>query len=447
MQFLPVEILNILAAFSPVFSNPTWANAKILIIGAILRHGNRTVASCLKAMGLKMTSNFTNYHRVLNRAKWSSLMASKILLGMLVKVLPLGEVLKIVIDETLERRKGSKIKAKGCYRDAVRSSRKNVVKCFGLSWLCFMLIIQFPWSKRPWALPFLTILMPSENKKEKKKLHKTSIRWAIQGLRQIRRWYPARKLILLADGGFACFDIIIECIEKKITLYSRLQINAKLYEFPQPNLPSKRGPKPKKGKRIPKFKDMAKSSKYSWNSVEIPWYKGGIRKIKWISGVSLWHKTGIDPIPIRWVLVKDPVGKKELKSYLCNDLNETGINIIRQYILRWNVEVTFEESKKHLGIETQRQWNDLAITRTTPIIFGLFSIVCLMFRQIYGAKCILPAKSAWYKKTEITFSDVIAVVRRQIWVENYLNSKKTAKRRLFHRHEVKALIDQFLEVA
>ena len=132
--------------------------------------------------------------------------------------------------------------------------------------------------------------MPSEKKNEKKTSHKTSIRWTIQGLKQIRRWYPTRKLILLADGGFACFDIIIECIEKKITLYSCLQINAKLYEFPQPNPPGKRGPKPKKGKRIPKFKDMAKSSKCEWNSAEIPWYQGEIRKIKWISSSGTSRK-------------------------------------------------------------------------------------------------------------------------------------------------------------
>jgi len=157
------EITIILYAFAPLFSNRVWTHAQLMVIGAILCPGKRTVTSTLKVMGLSSEKRFTNFHRVLNMAKWSSLQGSKILLGLIVHLLPPGWPILIGIDETIERRKGKKIKAKGCYRDAVRSTEKNVVKCFGLKWISMMLIVPVPWSERFWALPFLTVLAPSKS--------------------------------------------------------------------------------------------------------------------------------------------------------------------------------------------------------------------------------------------------------------------------------------------
>jgi hypothetical protein len=144
MLNVPQEVLSVLAFFTPLFSARVWLSAEVLFLGAILAPNVRTVASCLRVMGLKDEQRFCNYHRVLSRAKWNTLAAAKILLGLLIHCIPVAMPLIIAVDETIERRKGEKIKAKGCYRDAVRSTEKVVVKCFGLKWISMMLIVILP---------------------------------------------------------------------------------------------------------------------------------------------------------------------------------------------------------------------------------------------------------------------------------------------------------------
>jgi DDE superfamily endonuclease len=172
MLTLPTEIIAVLTSFAPLFSQPVFRHAQILLIGAILTPGARTVTNALRVMGLSLTQRFQNYHRVLNRAKWNSRKAAKILLERLVRTfVPAGTVV-IGMDETLERRRGEKIAAKGIYRDAVRSSKSFFVKSSGLRWISMMLLAPIPWVGRTWALPFLWVLAPSERyDKEHKKRH------------------------------------------------------------------------------------------------------------------------------------------------------------------------------------------------------------------------------------------------------------------------------------
>jgi len=177
MPSLPVEMIVLLAPFAQLFSERVWLHAQVLVGGAMLAPGKRTVTSCLRVMGLAWERHFTNYHRVLNRAQWSALQAGKILLGVLVLLLvPPGAALVLGADDTVERRSGRKIKAKGCYRDAVRSSKKHVVRCFGLKWVSLMVLVSVPWATRVWALPFLTVLCGSKDKTATRR-HKTSVDW------------------------------------------------------------------------------------------------------------------------------------------------------------------------------------------------------------------------------------------------------------------------------
>ena len=188
MPSLPPEMIVVCAPFAQLFSDRVWHHAQVLVLGAILASGKRTVSSCLRVMGLAWETHFTNYHRVLNRAQWSALQASKVLLGLLVRVVvPPGVTIVLGADDTIERRGGRQIKAKGCYRDAVRSSRKHVVKCFGLKWVSLMLLVPVPWATRVWALPFLTELCwPPKSRPQRR--HKTSVDWVRQMVKQTRRW-------------------------------------------------------------------------------------------------------------------------------------------------------------------------------------------------------------------------------------------------------------------
>ena len=439
------DIQAVLFPFVSLFSTSVWRNASILAIGAILCIGKRTVTSALKVMGLKDEDHFTNYHRVLNRAKWDALNGAKILLGLIFGLIPFGSPLIIAIDETIERRKGKKIKAKGVYRDAVRSSEKKVVHCFGLKWISMMAIIPLPWSNRPWGLPFFTALAPSKTYNESQnKRHKTTVDWACQMIKQVRRWFPNHPIVLVGDGAYAAVKLLLCCVglPTPVSLVSRLRLDARLYDDPPPEQPGKPGPKPKKGDKQPSLKERIEDQSTKWISITIDWYDGIKYDIEIFSGISLWYTSGFNPVPIKWVVVRDPAGKLRTEAFFSTDLDASEKQILTWFVLRWNIEVTFEELRAHLGVETQRQWSDLAIARTTPALFGMFSIVVLMALELLKSKSITILNCAWYKKSDATFSDVIALVRRDIWCSrNYNNSSNASDSTYSHDDFLETLLD------
>jgi hypothetical protein len=411
---LPPEILAVLDAFAPLFSSRTWPHARTLVVGAILTNGRRTVASALRVMGLAQHAHFTNYHRVLNRDAWSPLAAARILLALIVAALPAGSPIILAADDTVERRDGRKIEARGCYRDPVRSSRKHTIRCFGLRWVVMAALVPVPWSKRPWALPFLTALCWPEGKGRCPE-HKTSIDWLRQMIAQVRRWQPGRELVLVVDGGFAAVALAASCIRREATLVCRLRLDAALYHPPGPQPASKRGPKPKKGPRQGSPKQWLSRGDTPWESIEVEWYGGRTKTLQVLSRTALWHTPGLDPVAIRYVVVRDPGGEVRDAAFLCTDTDATAGEILGWAVRRWSLEVTFEEVRAHLGVETQRQWSGRAVARTTPVLLGLYSVLTLLALRWHGDGSLGASGSAWYEKGSPTFSDCIRVAREKIW--------------------------------
>ena len=234
MRTLPPKMVQVLAPFAPLFSKRIWQHAQLLLVGAILAPGRRTVGSALRAMGLDQQKRFHRYHRVLSRASWSSREASRVLLGLLVETfVPEGGPLVLGIDETLERRYGKKIAARGVYRDPVRSTHETFVKSSGLRWVCVMLLVEIPWASRVWALPFLSALAPSERYAAKRgRRHKKITGWAWQLLLLLRRWYPRRELVAseATDRAYASLKLLDQCrkLSNPITFITRLRLDAAL---------------------------------------------------------------------------------------------------------------------------------------------------------------------------------------------------------------------------
>jgi hypothetical protein len=407
-------MVAVLATFAPLFSDRVWAKAQLLAIGAILATGRRTVCSVLRIMGLSHERHFTNYHRVLNRDVWSCLATGQVLLGLIVAVIPRDWPIVLAADDTIERRSGRRIKAKGCYRDPVRSSRKHVVKCFGLKWVALTVLVPVPWSQRVWALPVLTTLCWPEGA-GRRASHKTSIDWARQMVLQVRRWLPERELILVLDGGFAAVDLARACQRHQVTMICRLRLDAALYHPPGPQPPGKRGRKPKKGPRQRRLTEWASRSDTPWDQVEVEWYGGRRKRMQVLSRTGLWHRRGQDPVAIRYVLARDPEGEQADVAYFCTDEGVAPEEVLKYVVQRWSLEVTFEEARAHLGLETQRQWSDRAIARTTPVLLGLFSLVTLAALQCHEAGLLSAEQTAWYAKEEPTFSDCLRMVRSRIW--------------------------------
>jgi hypothetical protein len=420
MPPLPEAIILVLAPFAPLFSHRVWLHAQLLLLGAILTPGARTVTAALRATGLAAERRFTNDHRVLNRATWSGRQASRILLGLLITgLVPPGAPIILGADDTVERRSGRKINAKGCYRDAVRSSKSYVIHCFGLKWVSMMLLVAVPWSRRVWALPFLTTrCWPAD--KHSQHRHKTSIDWVRQMSKQVRRWLPERRLVLVVDGGFAALSLALACVKSRVAMVSRLRWDAALYHPPGPQPPGKRGPKPLKGKRQRSLQAWAERSDTPWETVEVNWY-GGQRKTLWgFSRTALWYTPRLPPVNIRYVLVGDPEGKLRMEAFFCTDLQATPVEILQWVVMRWSVEVTFEEARANLGFETQRQWSDKAIARTSPVLLALYSLVTLLALPLSQGGQIPVPVTTWYHTAEPTFADCLALVRQHLWRAQYL---------------------------
>ena len=327
------------------------------------------------------------------------------------------------LDDTIERRRGAKIKAKGIYRDPVRSSHSHFVKASGLRWLSLMLLAPIPWAQRVWALPFLTVLAPSERYyQERKRAHKKLTDWARQVLLQARCWLPGRKLVVVMDASFAAIDFLwqVAKLAHPIALIARFRLDAALYApAPKPK-PGKKGRPRKKGQRLPTLEQTLKDTQTSWKKMLVPnWYGEGRREVEIASASAVWYHSGMPPLPIRWVLIRDPQGKFKSQALLCTNLNEEPEQILKWFVMRWQLEVTFHEIRDHLGVETQRQWSDGAIARTTPALLGLFSLVTLL-ANVHAQKGSIPVRQdAWYCKPLPTFSDALALVRQEVWQHRY----------------------------
>jgi hypothetical protein len=343
-------------------------------------------------------------------------------LGLLVEAfVPEGSPLVVGIDETLERRYGRKISARGVYRDPVRSTHQTFVKSSGLRWVCAMLLVEVPWASRIWALPFLSILAPSERYAARQgKRHKKITEWAWQLLLQVRRWHPEREIVAVADRAYASLKLLDRCrrLSEPITFITRLRLDAALYEPAPPRHPGQIGRPRLKGERLPNLSDVAQDPETVWESTKIAnWYGSEERTVEIASQTAVWYSTGLPAVPIRWVLIRDPEGGFEPQALLCTDLQADPERIVRWFVMRWQLEVTFQEARRHLGFETQRQWTELAIRRTTPALLGLFSVVTLFAHRRMARAAGAFRRAAWYHKAHPTFADALASVRKELWAQ------------------------------
>ena len=416
----PEAIAPILASFATLFTNSTWQKAQLLLVGTILTPGQRTVAAALRVMGRNNQRDYARYHEVLNRAVWSSREAAHILLMLLLQYLDRGDgPLIFGIDETLERRRGAQIQARGIYRDAVRSSRQQLVKASGLRWISLMWLGHIPWAGRHWALPVLTVLAPSARYYQQRgRRQKQLTDWARQMIRQLRRWLPHRPLVLVGDNGYAVLDLLHRCqsLAQPVTLIARLRLDAALYAPAPARQPGQNGRPALKGARRPTLKAVLDQPQTTWTTAAVAWYDNTTRTVELASQTAVWCRSGKHPVLIRWVLIRDPQGAFTPQALLCTDPSADPTQILEWFVLRWQLEVTFQEVRTHLAVETQRQWSDLAIARTTPILLGLFSWIALAAHALQKHHPITQRTAAWYAKPSPTFVDAIALARRHLWL-------------------------------
>jgi len=340
MLNLPDAIMAYLLPFAPLFTRRTWRHVPLLVVGAIRAPRRRMVSSIVRVMGHSDDAAFSTYHRVLNRAVWSSLGASRILRGLLIAAFAPDGFLVLGIDETLERRRGKTITATGIYRDPVRSSKGHFVKARGLRWVSLMLLVPIPWAGRTWALPFLSVLAPSErDDHDQERRHKTITDWARHMVRVVHRWCPTRHLVRVGDSTYAALDVLA-ATRAVATIVTRLRLDARLFEPAPPRVPGKKGRPRVVGERLPTLAARLADAATTWTRVSVPcWYGETDRIIEVTSGTALWYSTGLPPAPIRWVLIRDPDDTFPPQALLCTDLDAPPEQIVAWFVLRWRLEI------------------------------------------------------------------------------------------------------------
>jgi hypothetical protein len=417
MLFLPSAAEPLLMSLSVAFSRPTFQRIVPLIVGAILTMGRRTVTGVLWTMRGFMSGHSSIYHRVFSRAAWSLWPLGKILAAAILRLIPEDEPVLVPMDDTTAQHRGKKVYGKGCHHDAVRSSHSHIVWRWGHRWVVLAISVTLPFTWRRWALPVLVALYrPRELSQAEGRRHKTAPDLARQLMAVLIHWFPQRKFIFLGDGGYASHELARFCRRHRrhATLVSRFHKDANLYD-PPPKANGRKGRPRVKGKKLPAPKEVVAASPRSKATVN--WYGGGDRRIELLSDTGQWYKAGQGLVPIRWVFTHDIQGTHRDDYFYTTDPDLTPTQIVSWFTARWPIETTFQEVREHLGFETTRQRVANSVLRMGPCLLGLYSLITLIFVEHARHHSIRPRCTAWYTKTEPTFSDAIATVRRLLWVE------------------------------
>jgi hypothetical protein len=417
MLTIPSAAEELFVQFSSAFTKPTFQRILPLAIGAIVTLGRRTVTSILWTMRTVVKGHWSTYHRVLSRASWSLWPLGKILAAAILQFVPPDEPVLVPMDDTTAQHRGKHVYGKGCHHDAVRSAHNHVVFRWGHRWVVLALSVKFPFISGRWALPVLAALYrPEELDTAEGRRHKTPAQLARQLMAVLMHWFPERKFVFLGDGGYASHELAKFCYRHRGhgALVSRFRGDANLYAPP----PKEKAPlgRPRiKGHRLPTPQKVVAHSQRI--PATVSWYGGSDRRVQLVSGTGLWYRVGEGLIPVRWVFVHDVQGTHRDEYVYSTDTSLSPEQIVSWFTSRWPIETTFQEIRYHLGFETTRQYVAKSVLRTAPCLLGLFSIVCLIFAEHTRHHTIRPRRTQWYAKTEPTFSDAIAAVRRLFWQE------------------------------
>jgi DDE superfamily endonuclease len=403
-----------------VFTRRTFERFVTLMCGVIVTMGRRTVSRALRAMEPHLRGHWSNYHRIYSQAQFSMWKLGLALLRQVVALLPADEPIILIVDDTVHQKKGPKVWAKGAHRDARRSSRSHTGIKFGHKWLVMCVLARLPGMNRPWALPVLCgLCRPPKTAGQIGQRCKTPSRLSLQLLMRMMRWFPQRRFILLGDSravshAVACF---VRRHADRVTLISRLRADANLYDTPR-----NRGAK--KGRKKPSPQKQAEELPPITETVQ--WYGSSRRKLRHVSDTALWYSNVNNAVvPVRWVCVlADPKLNMEQAYFYSTDPTLPARRIVELYALRWNIEVTFEESRALLGLETTRHRCKRSVLRVTPILLGLFTAVALIWKELSRrATYARPqrfSQTPCYRKATMTFADALFWVRRELWMTSLL---------------------------
>lgn len=416
---LPSLIQIFLNPFASAFTQPSWERFSFLVMAAILTTGSKTVSNLGRTLKCLSFGHSSSFHRLLSHRKWNCWKLSYILSLMIISTFYDSDTpIRIVGDDTVDGHRGKKVYGKSRHRDAVRSSQSYTAFRYGHKWVVLAVLVQLPFSKRPWALPCLVALYRSE--KDNKSLgirHKTPPEIMRQLLLQVMHWFPERKFIFAGDSGFSTFEIaqLAHSSSSKLAIVGKFYANACLHAPAPRKTYSYKGGRPKvNGRKLPSPQKAVQSTKL-FTPLIVKWYGGGVRRVEVAIGTGIWTNSR-RRVPVKWVFVRDLTGTHRDEYFYTTDLALTPQEIIEIYTGRWSIETTFQEMRSYLGLESTRGRKKETILRTAPSLFGLYSLVVLIYQQL-PAIWKKQTGIQWVGKSDCSFSDMLTAVRRWLWFD------------------------------
>jgi hypothetical protein len=415
MSGIAAQALPVLALFLSACNPPTFLRLQALAVAAILTTGRRTISNLLRTLGPKAPGAPSSYHRVLSQARWSGLrLAERLTRFLRQRFVPTG-VVSLVGDDTVSEHPGRKVYGKARHRDPVRSSHAYTAWRWGHKWIVLAVLVRFPFAHRPWALPVLAALYRSRQDNQKRRRpHKTPAQVMQVLLRLLLRWFPQRSFRFAGDASYSSHDMaaFAQKTQGRLHLVSKFHPKANLYQ-PPPLVGKKRNGRPrKKGAKLPTPPQVVARSRRRRHNVA--WYGGGRRDVAVVSSIGHWYKGGAGLVAVRWVFFHDKRGTHRDEYFYTTDLTWTPPEVIEHYTERWNMETTFAEMRCYLGLETTRGRCASTVLRAEPCLFGLYSVVALLYEGL-PAEAQAASGVDWEGKTTVTFSDAITAVRRWLW--------------------------------
>jgi DDE superfamily endonuclease len=412
-MILPLEAIPLLSALAPTFTQPTYRRFITLLLAAVLTTGRRTVANLLRTLGGLAPGHRTDYQRVLSRAPWSALKLGCALAGFILRHLVPDGTVVLVGDDTVDGHPGKKVYGQARHRDPVRSTHSHTAWRYGHKWVVLAVLVPFPFASRPWALPVLVDLYRSgEDDRRRKRSHRTPAQLMCRLLRLMLLRFPDRRFVFVGDAGYGTHEVVRFCHRHRgrLALVSKLHPEANLFDAPPPY--KGKGRPPVKGPRRPKPREAVSAARRH-KRLTVAWYGGGTRRVGTVTGDGHWYKSGDGLVPIHWVFVRDRDGTHRDEYFFTTDPAMGAATILAPYTSRWNLETTFQELRSHLGLETTRGWCRNTVLRAAPSLFGLYSMVAVLYHTLPAEKWT--GEVVWPGKATVTFSDALTSVRRWLW--------------------------------
>ena len=429
METVPT-IVGLLASWAPVLTGPTFANLAVLLRGAVLASGPRTVTGCLAAAWPWVTKHWSAYENVARRARLPMLVMARVLFGLVLALLPADAVIEWVVDDTLVRRYGPWVVGVGMHRDAVRSSQRRVAVSPGHKWVALAVVVRLPFLRCAVAFPLLCVAYSTRKharRNRAKRLyrkHRTVCELALLMVRWVVRWAQGRQFRLIGDGSYGTHELANALCPasrypglRRVSLVSRFPLDGASYAAPPPR--SGRGRPRVKGAKLPSPREVAADPATAWTRVRVAWYGGTHRDVLLCSGTGLWYRPGCGATWVRWVLVRPLEGKRGDEAFFTTDLAMTPEALVESFVRRWSLETAFQETRAHLGLETLRNRSANAVRRSVPLLLALYSLVVVWFARHVQVPGAWVRSRPWYRKEHVTFSDMLAAARHDILAEGF----------------------------